>query len=372
MTTRTLIAIETALVLILTMRPVDAQECVGDCDGDDTVEINELILGVNINLGLQPTGACEVFDCEDSGTAPVGCLVRGVNNSLHGCGAEGCPIEAGTYTITQTSGGVLRVGTLSPISFPAGGIVVLDVKPASQADCFHDLVVPFPGGFTSPAFCIAGTGYTARLIQRACGVGRIASSGDGDYTISQLGDSSSQAECNNQQQCVIGIDDTVRLDVTVGDGSPDSCAAGQANVVFAVPVETLVWIDETMPRTCPAADGEHNPETDQLLARREQILDFTTDTNAVDWADLSGDGCTIAHMDPPIGFTNTGTCWDIAGQTMSIVASGAVGSASGPLYDLSFTAFFPSTVSAPAPPSGASCDAPPPIDFAGTTVRCLE
>jgi len=86
---------------------------------------------VNIDLGLQAIDACPVFDCEATGTAPVSCLIRGVNHSLSGCGADGCPIEAGTYTITQTSGGVLQVGALPPISFPAGGTVVLDVKPAS-------------------------------------------------------------------------------------------------------------------------------------------------------------------------------------------------------------------------------------------------
>jgi hypothetical protein len=233
-------------------------------------------------------------------------------------------------------------------------------------------VVPFPGGFNSPAYCIPGTGYTARLMQRGCGVGRVASRGGGDYTISEIGDSSSQAVCNNQQQCVPGIDSKIRLDVKVGDGTPDQCATGQANVVFSVPVETLVWIDNTMPMMCPAADGEYNPETDQLLTRIEQTFDFTTDANTVDWADLSGDGCTIAHTDPPIRYSNSGMCWDIAGQTMSIAASGALGSASPPLYDTSYTALFPSTVSAPAPPSGATCDAPPQIDFAGTTVRCLE
>jgi hypothetical protein len=215
MTTRTFIAIETALVLMLTVRSVDAQECVGDCDGGGTVEINELILGVNINLGLQPIDACLAFDCDGAGTVPISCAIRGVSNSLTGCGGR-CPIEAGTYTLTQTDGGLVQVGTLSPIPFPAGGTIILDVKPASQPDCLHDVVVPFPDGFTSPAFCITGTGYTARLTQRACGVGRIASSGGGDYTISQLGDSSSEAECNNQQECVIGIDDKVRLDVTVG------------------------------------------------------------------------------------------------------------------------------------------------------------
>src|SRR5262245_13004459 len=172
---------------------------------------------------------------------------------------------------------------------------------------------------------------------------------------------------------MIGVDDKARVDVTVGDGSPDQCTAGRANVVFSVPVETVVWIDETMPRMCPATDGEYNPETDRLVAHVErQTLDFTTDANTVDWMDLSGDGCTIARMDPLIRFTNTGTCWDIPAQTMSLAASGAVPSASAPMYDVSFTALFPNAVSAPAPPSGASCDSPPPIDFAGTTVRCLE
>lgn len=367
-----LIAIETALVLLLTMQPADAQECVGDCDSDGTVEVNELVVGVNVALGVQEIDACEVFDCESTGMVPVTCLYRGVNNALSGCGRDACPIAAGTYTFTQTSGGVSQVGTLPPIQFPAGGTVVLDVKAASHSDCLHDAVVPFPGGFTSGAYCIPGTGYTARLMQRGCGVGRVASNGGGDYTIFQLGDSSSQAECNNQQECVPGIDNKMRLDVTVGDGPIDQCAAGQANVVLSVPIETLVWIDETMPRTCPAADGEYNPEIDQLLARTQQIFDFTTDVSTVDWADLSGDGCTIAHMDPPLRYSSTGTCWDIAAQTMSIAASGALASASPPLYDTSVTALFPYTASAPAPPSGASCDAPPPIDFAGTTVRCLE
>ena len=346
-------------------------KCIGDCNGDDAVSIDELVLAVRIALGENETSDCLVADRDGSGTVEIDELIAAVSVALSGCGAEGCPIEAGTYTLTQTSGGMVQVGTLA-IPFPAGGTMVLDVQPASSPDCFHDTVVPFPGGFTSPAYCIPGTGYTARLIQRACGVGRVASRGGGDYTISELGDSSSQAECNNQQQCVPGIDDKIRLDVAVGDGTPDQCTPGQANVVLTVPVETLVWIDQTMPMTCPAADGEYNPETDQLLSRIEQIFDFTTDTNTVDWADLSGDGCTIAHTDPPIRFSSSGTCWDIAGQTVTIAASGALGSASAPLYDTSFTALFPSTVSAPAPPSGASCDAPPPIDFAGKTVRCLE
>ena len=43
-----------AAVLIASGSAARAQ-CVGDCQGDGSVTINDLILGVNIALGLQPT-----------------------------------------------------------------------------------------------------------------------------------------------------------------------------------------------------------------------------------------------------------------------------------------------------------------------------
>jgi len=61
--------------------------CVGDCNGDGMVGINELILGVNIALELQPISACPAFDCQGTGTVPISCLIQGVSNSLNGCPA---------------------------------------------------------------------------------------------------------------------------------------------------------------------------------------------------------------------------------------------------------------------------------------------
>ena len=59
--TRSLSAVGAALLTaaglwLATVRAANAQ-CVGDCDGDGTVAINELILGVNIALGRQPRAA---------------------------------------------------------------------------------------------------------------------------------------------------------------------------------------------------------------------------------------------------------------------------------------------------------------------------
>jgi hypothetical protein len=62
----------------------DAIPCTGDCDGNAIVAINELVLGVNIALGLQTVEACRAWNSE--GRVRIAQLVKGVNNALHGCG----------------------------------------------------------------------------------------------------------------------------------------------------------------------------------------------------------------------------------------------------------------------------------------------
>ena len=42
---------------MLSVSTGQAQDCVGDCDGDGQVSINELVLGVNIALGSLPVDA---------------------------------------------------------------------------------------------------------------------------------------------------------------------------------------------------------------------------------------------------------------------------------------------------------------------------
>lgn len=60
-------------------------DCVGDCNANGTVAVNELVLGVNIALDRAELSACEVFDPNDSGGVEVNELVTGVNNALRGC-----------------------------------------------------------------------------------------------------------------------------------------------------------------------------------------------------------------------------------------------------------------------------------------------
>lgn len=57
--------------------------CPGDCDGDDAVTVNELILGVNMAGGSG--GTCPALDGDGNHTITVSELVQAVNAALNGC-----------------------------------------------------------------------------------------------------------------------------------------------------------------------------------------------------------------------------------------------------------------------------------------------
>ena len=66
-----------------TLTPV-APACTGDCDGNGRVEVNELVKGVNIALGIFPASACPAFE-DPQGIVDIAQLIKGVNNALGGC-----------------------------------------------------------------------------------------------------------------------------------------------------------------------------------------------------------------------------------------------------------------------------------------------
>ena len=93
-----------------------AQSCVGDCNGDGTVAINELVLGVNIALGADDISACAAFDDGD-GPVTVDRLIAAVNNALCGCVCDQTP----TPTPSATAGTPVETPTgPSPTVTPTG------------------------------------------------------------------------------------------------------------------------------------------------------------------------------------------------------------------------------------------------------------
>jgi len=92
----------TALGLVLAGRPVAAQaQCVGDCNHDNMVLVNELIIGVNIDLETLPKSACPEFE-NAQGNVDIAQLIKGVNNALDGCPAT--PTVTAQSTATETQG----------------------------------------------------------------------------------------------------------------------------------------------------------------------------------------------------------------------------------------------------------------------------
>jgi hypothetical protein len=452
-----------ALCVVLAGAPAHAQ-CVGDCNGNDVVTINELILGVNIALGTQPVSACPAFaNAQDM--VNIAQLIKGVNNALNGCPATptpgegtatatattgqetptpnstathtpegptdtpaatptatpifetpspvstptdtptgGCPLDPGTYTL-HTTGGSLTVATFSPFPFPAGGTTVQEVGPG-DANCVHSVVVAFPGGLNVPPFCVPALGATTLVTQTGCGVGRIDSNGGSDFTVGEVGDTSaSVGDCHVLQDtcpAVIAPDSSGLINVTVGNGSPDECAGGQANAIVTIPVNTLTWV--AADGMCPDSDGEYNPDVDTKLAEFPQTLDLTTDTASATFADIDGNGCFKSGLGPVGPFANNafcvaqgnplpccttcpaanqtgcgtctgpakGSCIDIDAKTVTVAASGTIFSSGGPTYDLLFATVQSNSVTGPEPSTGATCDNPPVIDFTGTAQRCLQ
>jgi hypothetical protein len=62
--------------------------CVGDCNHDGRVSVDELITGVNIALGTQIAAVCPAFDANGDGKVTVSILITAVNNLLSGCPAS--------------------------------------------------------------------------------------------------------------------------------------------------------------------------------------------------------------------------------------------------------------------------------------------
>jgi Tol biopolymer transport system component len=110
--------------------------CVGDCNGDGQVTIDDLIRMVSIALGLSPlcpndlNGGCLAGDANCDCEITVDEIIRAVQNSLQGCHDYGdctleqdeqmcCAVPPGTRTATPT-----RTITPTPSATPSTGTMV--------------------------------------------------------------------------------------------------------------------------------------------------------------------------------------------------------------------------------------------------------
>jgi hypothetical protein len=69
----------------LRLREAPAPACAGDCDGDATVLVNELVVGVRIALGELAADACAAIDGDGDGDVSIAELIGAVGALLNGC-----------------------------------------------------------------------------------------------------------------------------------------------------------------------------------------------------------------------------------------------------------------------------------------------
>jgi hypothetical protein len=92
-----------AAMIGLGARPAGALSCVGDCTGKGSVAITDLVLGVNIALGLVPVTQCESFDANADGMVSINELVIAVNNALTGLCVAPTAIVTATPSLPSTT-----------------------------------------------------------------------------------------------------------------------------------------------------------------------------------------------------------------------------------------------------------------------------
>jgi len=63
----------------------EPSQCIGDCDGDRTVTIDEVVSCITALLGGIEGSSCPACDANGDGVATVDEIVAGVNNVFNGC-----------------------------------------------------------------------------------------------------------------------------------------------------------------------------------------------------------------------------------------------------------------------------------------------
>lgn len=135
-----------AFTLLFFASEAVAQVCVGDCDGDGVVRIDELSLGVRMALGQEGIERCPGLD-RDNGRVCIDDLIVAVYHAL-----AGCPLPPGQYrySLVGTANGQPAEGQLL-IRFASTGLNLIVYEIISFA--FADL----SGTGTAELFTLSGT-----------------------------------------------------------------------------------------------------------------------------------------------------------------------------------------------------------------------
>ncbi len=132
-----------AAVLAGTLRllalAVASSVCTGDCRGDGSVSIDELLTMVDVALGNLPVSACEAGDANGDGSVTVDEILAAVANALTSCPSNATPTPTSDVVDFGVAfGGGPGGATFLPLSLNADNILSLTLDL-----CFVDSVFTF-------------------------------------------------------------------------------------------------------------------------------------------------------------------------------------------------------------------------------------
>ncbi len=84
-------AVAACLVAAMLRPATSGAVCVGDCNGDGVVSVEEVLLGVNIALGSTLTTDCAAVDANRDGDVTINELLDAVHSALSGCPVNHAP-----------------------------------------------------------------------------------------------------------------------------------------------------------------------------------------------------------------------------------------------------------------------------------------
>jgi hypothetical protein len=136
-------------VAVLTALPAGAA-CTGDCNGDGSVSIDELILGVRIALGLSPLASCTAFDADGKGMVSIAELVQATHASLDHCPAAPSPTPTRAPSATPTTErSATASATATPSTTPTVNLPPI-LPTASVYRTYPGFDIVLPLGATDP------------------------------------------------------------------------------------------------------------------------------------------------------------------------------------------------------------------------------
>ena len=279
--------------------------CAGDCDGDGSVAINELVRAVAIALGSTALDQCAAADSDGNGSVTIAELIGAVGVALGGCTAAATPTPSGTPgrtatateaaapTATPTEGappGIAwhRDSTLQNVRFPGGDStsMFLYVAVDGQAAETAQVTLSGPGGgtatlqfganetrggatysqfFASPLGIpyVAGASYTLTTVT-AAGTASASFVAPGGITVAADGAQASWVHDGTAETIVVASPAT--WSSGPGDRTSPFAIPAEAYGAGVVPYRIGVIVDATITAIAGAAAGSSFTVSDGLYA----------------------------------------------------------------------------------------------------------